>query len=147
MYTWQFYDISCIVFHSKQFLYSYLADRTVASVIGTFQRSKLTVSRIYLIYILHINLWVCVFNLVRNIFELHLSMLKNTFRNMEQWITKINSYVPDIVFSRLVSLSLYKHSWIRSWNHPVLNNQCKVSCSRKQRVVPDRVWTHAASDP
>ena len=37
------------------------------------------------------------------------------------------------------ALSLYKHSRIRSWNHPVLSNQCKVFRSRKQRPVPDRV--------
>ena len=36
--------------------------------------------------------------------------------------------------------SLLKHSRIRSWNQP-------VSCSRKQRLVPDWVWTHTDSDP
>jgi hypothetical protein len=28
-------------------------------------------------------------------------------------------------------------------SRPVLNNACKVSCSRKQQLAPDSVWTHA----
>jgi hypothetical protein len=32
-----------------------------------------------------------------------------------------------------------------SWNQPVLSNECKVSCSRKQ-LAPEWVWTHVASD-
>ena len=34
---------------------------------------------------------------------------------------------------------IQKHSRIRSWNQPVLSNQCKVSCSRKQWLAPDWV--------
>jgi hypothetical protein len=34
---------------------------------------------------------------------------------------------------------------MRSWNQAVLSNECKVSCSRKQRLAPKGVWTHAAS--
>ena len=30
---------------------------------------------------------------------------------------------------------------------PVLSNECKVSCSKKQPLAPNWVWTHAASDP
>ena len=54
-----------------------------------------------------------------------------------------------IYFSSIVekALILYIHSRIRSWNQPVLSNQCKVSCSRKQQLVPDKAWIHAASDP
>ena len=53
------------------------------------------------------------------------------------------------LFSLIVkkALLLYKHSRFHSWNQPVHSNQCKVSCSMKQRLVPYRAWTHAASDP
>ena len=35
----------------------------------------------------------------------------------------------------------------RSWNQSVLRNEGKFGCWRKQRLAPDWVWTHAASDP
>ena len=34
---------------------------------------------------------------------------------------------------------IQKHSQIRSWNQPLLSNECKVSCTRKQRLAPDWV--------
>jgi hypothetical protein len=37
------------------------------------------------------------------------------------------------------ALCLLNHSRIRSWNQLVPSNECKVSCSRKQRLVQDRV--------
>jgi len=41
-----------------------------------------------------------------------------------------------IYFSLIVKQTLFayvNHALIRSWNQPVLSNECKFSCSRKQR--------------
>ena len=63
-------------------------------------------------------------------------------RHSAVWnISKNHSFIIIILnlkisFSSIVkkALNLYKHPRIRSWNHPVLSNKCKVSCSRKQRL-------------
>ena len=40
------------------------------------------------------------------------------------------------MFSSIVKQAFFAYvnqAWIRSWNQPVLSNEGKVSCSRKQR--------------
>ena len=61
------------------------------------------------------------------------------------WLIVYNEFILVRLCRKL--FSLYRNTRIRSWNQPVLSNECKVSCSRKQRLGPDWVWTHVANDP
>jgi hypothetical protein len=98
-----------------------------------------------------INIYFSLSILSVNVLECHWIRLKTNWKSLiarnhlsQQDNMKIADSVwlvyTKFIFVRMCrKLLAYRHIFFRSWNQPVLNNRCEVSCWRKQRLS-QRGW-------
>jgi hypothetical protein len=68
--------------------------------------------------------------------------------NFEDVSTCIITWCSRFVPYLMEAITLQKNFWNCSWHWPVLSNKWEITCScrRKQLLVPNGIWNHAASN-
>jgi hypothetical protein len=70
-------------------------------------------------------------------FTIALCLLTKLIKDKKDGATTL--LIKNLLKFVLEAINLLEHFRIRSSDQPVLSNECKVSCSRKQLLAPDMI--------